>query len=77
VLISAENQKTTTTDVRATGRSREGMVREAPIRRDHRLYSPRQVAEQQGTFSGDYTVARQAAEAFYTRLRELFNSANR
>ena len=37
-----------------------------------RLYSPRQVAEQQGTISGDYTVARQAAEEFYTRLRELF-----
>ena len=37
-----------------------------------RLYSPRQVAEQQGTISGDYTVARQAAEGFYARLRELF-----
>ena len=37
-----------------------------------RLYSPRQVAEQQGTISGDYTVARQAAEEFYTRMRELF-----
>jgi isocitrate lyase len=37
-----------------------------------RLYSPRQVAEQQGTIPGDYTVARQAAEEFYTRLRELF-----
>ncbi len=37
-----------------------------------RLYSPRQVAEQQGTISGDYAVARQAAEDFYPRLRELF-----
>jgi isocitrate lyase len=37
-----------------------------------RLYSPRQVAEQQGTISGDYTVARQAAEEFYARLRDLF-----
>src|SRR5208282_5797957 len=37
-----------------------------------RLYSPRQVAEQQGSFSGDFTVAREAAEAFYLRLRELF-----
>jgi isocitrate lyase len=37
-----------------------------------RLYSPRQVAEQQGTICGDYTVARQAAEGFYARLRELF-----
>lgn len=37
-----------------------------------RLYSPHQVAEQQGTIPGDYTVARQAAEEFYARLRELF-----
>jgi isocitrate lyase len=37
-----------------------------------RLYSPRQVAEQQGTISGDYTVARRAAEEFYTRLCQLF-----
>ena len=37
-----------------------------------RLYSPRQVAEQQGTISGDYSIARQAAEEFYPRLRELF-----
>ena len=38
-----------------------------------RLYSPRQVAEQQGTIPGDYTVARRAAEEFYARLRELFD----
>jgi isocitrate lyase len=37
-----------------------------------RLYSPHQVAEQQGTIPGDYTVARRAAEEFYARLRELF-----
>jgi isocitrate lyase len=37
-----------------------------------RLYSPRQVAEQQGTISGDYAVAREAAEEFYVRLRDLF-----
>ncbi len=37
-----------------------------------RLYSPRQVAEQQGTIPGDYTVARRAAEEFYARLRQLF-----
>jgi len=38
-----------------------------------RLYSPRQVAEQQGAIPGDCTVARQAAEGFYARLRELFD----
>ena len=37
-----------------------------------RLYSPREVAEQQGTISSDYGVARRAAEEFYTHLRELF-----
>lgn len=37
-----------------------------------RLYSPREVAEQQGTISGDYIIARRAAEEFYMRLRELF-----
>ncbi len=37
-----------------------------------RLYSARQVAEQRGTIRADYTVARTAAEAFYSRLRELF-----
>ncbi|MDH3283974.1 MAG: isocitrate lyase/phosphoenolpyruvate mutase family protein, partial [Acidobacteriota bacterium] len=39
-----------------------------------RLYSPRQVAEQRGTIANDYTVARQAAEAFFARLRELFEA---
>src|SRR5229473_4428505 len=37
-----------------------------------RLYSPREVAQQQGTISSDYTVARTAAEQFYDRLREVF-----
>ncbi len=37
-----------------------------------RLYSARQVVEQQGTIPTDYTVARVAAEQFYDRLRHLF-----
>jgi isocitrate lyase len=37
-----------------------------------RLYSARQVVEQRGTIPTDYTVARDAAAAFYDRLRELF-----
>ncbi len=37
-----------------------------------RLYTARQVAEQRGTIPADYTVAREAAAAFYPRLRELF-----
>jgi len=37
-----------------------------------RLHTAQQVAEQQGTIRGDYTVARKAAEEFYARLRELF-----
>jgi isocitrate lyase len=37
-----------------------------------RLYSARQVVEQRGTIPADYTVAREAAAAFYPRLRQLF-----
>jgi isocitrate lyase len=37
-----------------------------------RLYTARQVEEQRGTIPIDYTVAREAAAAFYERLRELF-----
>src|SRR3954468_23368440 len=37
-----------------------------------RLYSARQVVEQRGTIPADYIVAREAAEAFYSRLRDLF-----
>jgi isocitrate lyase len=37
-----------------------------------RLYSARQVVEQRGTIHSDYTIAKNAAEGFYTLLRELF-----
>lgn len=37
-----------------------------------RLYSPRQVVEQQGTIRRDYSIAKNASEQFYKRLRELF-----
>lgn len=37
-----------------------------------RLFSPRQVVEQRGTFNQDYPIARQAAEAFYERLSDFF-----
>ncbi len=37
-----------------------------------RLYTPREVAAQQGTIETDHAVARTAAEGFYMRLRELF-----
>ena len=73
MLISAESQETTMTMFdQQVAAAREWF---ASPRFDGivRLYSPRQVAEQQGTLSGDYTVARQAAEDFYVRLRELFD----
>ncbi len=38
-----------------------------------RLYSARQVAEQRGSIQVDYTVAREAASAFYRHLRDLFS----
>ncbi len=37
-----------------------------------RLYGARRVVAQRGTIATDYTVARDAAVAFYARLRELF-----
>src|SRR5437016_1968198 len=37
-----------------------------------RLYTPRQAVAQRGTVLTDYPVARNAAERFYPRLRELF-----
>ena len=37
-----------------------------------RLYTARQVVEQRGSIAQDYTVAREAAAAFYDRLRHLF-----
>ncbi len=36
-----------------------------------RLHSARQAVEQRGTIANDYTVAREAAAAFYARLQEL------
>ncbi len=39
-----------------------------------RLHTPAQVIEQRGTIDVEYTVAREAAAAFYARLRELFAS---
>jgi len=38
-----------------------------------RLHTAREVAAQQGTIQPDHTVARTAAEGFYSRLRELFS----
>ncbi|ODQ87990.1 isocitrate lyase ICL2 [Mycolicibacterium holsaticum] len=37
-----------------------------------RLYTAQQVVEQRGTIPADYIVAREAATAFYARLRELY-----
>jgi len=38
-----------------------------------RLYSARQVAEQQGTIEKDYPIAREAARGFYQLLREHYD----
>ena len=39
-----------------------------------RLFTARQVVEQRGTIGNDHQVAREAADGFYDRLRELFES---
>ncbi|MCY3985518.1 MAG: isocitrate lyase ICL2 [Candidatus Dadabacteria bacterium] len=44
----------------------------ARFREITRLYSPRQVVEQRGTIRSDYSIAKNASEGFYKRLRELF-----
>src|SRR3954469_674208 len=69
-IIEAEAQPHTPfeQDVAATQRYMESPRFEGIIR----LYSARQVAEQRGTIPADYIVAREAAEAFYSRLRDLF-----
>ena len=38
-----------------------------------RLYTPREVVEQRGSISPEYTVARDAATAFHARLSQLFD----
>ncbi|GAB4249870.1 MAG: isocitrate lyase ICL2 [Ekhidna sp.] len=40
-----------------------------------RLYSARQVAEQQGTIFNDYSIAKMAARNFYQRLREKYSQS--
>jgi isocitrate lyase len=72
VLISAESKETTTTMFDQQVAAARDWFASPRFDGIVRLYSPRQVAEQQGTLSGDYTVARRAAEEFYARLRELF-----
>ncbi|MBZ5665043.1 MAG: isocitrate lyase ICL2 [Acidobacteriia bacterium] len=72
VLISAESQETTMTMFDQQVAAARDWFASPRFDGIVRLYSPRQVAEQQGTLSDDYTVARQAAEGFYARLRELF-----
>ncbi len=69
-IIEADAQPQTPfeQDVAATQRYLDSPRFEGIIR----LYSARQVAEQRGTIPADYTVAREAAQAFYARLRELF-----
>jgi isocitrate lyase len=42
--------------------------------RTTRLYSPRQVVEQRGVIETDYPIARNAADRFHARLRELFDT---
>ena len=37
-----------------------------------RLYTPRQVVEQQGTIAAEFPIAADAAREFYNRLQELF-----
>jgi isocitrate lyase len=55
-------------EVETTRRWMEG----ARFARTTRLYSPRQIVEQRGLIETSYPIARNAADRFYARLRELF-----
>ncbi|MFI5184681.1 MAG: isocitrate lyase, partial [Vicinamibacteria bacterium] len=57
-------------DIQATQQYLDG-PRFSGIRR---VYSARQVVEQRGLIAQDYTIAREAAEAFHARLRQLFSA---
>ena len=75
MLTKVESPKTTTTtmtDFDQQVAAAEQWFASPRFKGITRLYSPHQVAEQQGTIRGDYTIARRAAEEFYARLRELF-----
>ena len=71
-MISADSQETTMTMLDQQVSAAKDWFARPRFDGIVRLYTPRQVAEQQGTLAGDYRIARQAAEAFYARLRELF-----
>ena len=68
IEADAETPTTFEQDVAATQRYFESPRFEGIVR----LYTARQVVEQRGTIPVDYTVARDAATAFYERLCELF-----
>ena len=55
-------------------RDTERWMKSPRFQRISRLYAARQVVEQRGTISQDYSVARTASEGMYDRLRELFNA---
>jgi isocitrate lyase len=72
-LDTAEPVETNdTADFEAAVADTAAWMREPRFDGTTRLYSARQVAQQQGTIAQDHTVARRAAEDFYARLRELF-----
>jgi isocitrate lyase len=47
-------------------------IEQPRFKQARRLYNARSIAEQQGAIDNDYPVARGAADAFYARLRQLF-----
>ncbi len=71
-MTSVDHQETTNTTFEQQVEAAKQWFASARFNGIVRLYSPHHVAEQQGTIRGDYMVARQAAEEFYARLRELF-----
>ncbi len=72
MLAGVESQEKTTTEFEQQREAAREWFASPRFEGIVRLHTAQQVAEQQGTIRGDYSVARQAAKEFYERLRELF-----
>ncbi len=66
--------KTEKEQMKETTKQADNYMNQPRFKGIQRLYSARQVAEQQGTFFNDYSIAKEAAKAFYDRLREHYNN---
>ncbi len=70
----AGNKETVNEAFRRQTRAAAEFIRADRFAGIRRLHTAREVAEQRGSIPQEYTVAREAAEAFHARLRALFGA---